>query len=172
MQDRRIGGKLALFLLGFCLAACYQRIMRPAGRAAGAAPSAVDGPGAAPERSAPDNLARLVDWSEWNGDFRIHNPRVILRSDRSIAPRPFPVIAFEIEALQEFAGLIYQARFYDAEGVEIPMPLNLVMLDPDYAVTPPFRWKPGVRSHGWFLIPDDDVARRTRRVAIAVYRGL
>jgi hypothetical protein len=143
--------------LGFALAAWWFAGARP-GASTDQGETPVELPGVA-------GLAVNIDWGDLKDDFKIRNARAVMKSDSRMSRKPFPVIAFDVEALDECPGRMYMAKFYDADGVELgpvigadgfakQRTLGLVTLEPDYAVQEPWRWLPGVRSHGWFLLPD------------------
>ena len=115
-------------------------------------------------------MLQTIDWGPWIGAFRVHNPHIEMKSDKTIAPQAFPVVAFEVEALQESRGQVYEARFYDADGVPIRTLTTLVDFNPDYVIEPPYHWKQGARSHGWFLLPEPRSLVNVHQIVIATFR--
>lgn len=84
-----------------------------------------------------EELVRRIDWDDLNGNFRIRNVKLEMRTDREISRSPFPVISFQVEALDELPpSRQYVARFYDTDGIEISTP-DLVSFEPNYFLKPP-----------------------------------
>ena len=82
-----------------------------------------------------------------------------MKLDRKLSAKRFPVLAFEVQAIEESPGQFFKAIYFDAEGVRLGE--ALVEFEPDYVthipdnpMTPPGQWPAGARSHAWIMLPE------------------
>src|SRR5262249_22978714 len=85
------------------------------------------------ETSAPPptpGLIQRIDWGDLANQFRIHNPRLVMKLDRKISAKKFPVVEFEVEAIEQSQAVVFEATFVDANGVKLGrIP---IFFEPDY----------------------------------------
>jgi hypothetical protein len=102
------------------------------------------------EASALDHIE--IDWGPLANYFKISNVRLETQQLRDAAGRLYDVdvLAFNVESTTSFSLAIFQANFYDADGIEVEN-FSLVEFNPDYLGG----WYPGVRSRARILVPTD-----------------